>query len=342
MKNPIIGIIGYSIESCMWARKAAILGEKVVYFQSGELAYPLDNIRDYIYNKDIEKLKKLEVTFPYKKFFNNTFVFIPYEQLQFVNTTNGIISFPLNKSSFESAEEWEQIEVCMRNIQLFKSDLEEANNFLNIYKNFFPKWLYDCLLKQISINKWGNIRQSKYTKAALAKEINLSYLNQSNTGHIFRPEVSYSKICEMLLDHPNIIRKNIAVKDIREFMLARHKDMQVILMDNRVDYICNYTYGYFDRVKFRADVTKDINYEEFIDNEGVVFTPTKDYFCITSEEGNVFKIYSEKITEYNYVEQSQICPTSHNEKLYEEYKKMVGLYSGKILNLDFLINTVIK
>jgi hypothetical protein len=120
--------------------------------------------------------------------------------------------------------------------------------------------------------------------------------------------------------------------------------MEVALMDNRVDYICNYTYGNFEKVKFDGELVKNINgLEEFIDiDDGIVLTPMKDYFCISNEEGKVIKIKSRKISEYDSQEQAEICPTNYNQKLYNEYKKIVNLYSGKVLNLDQFIGTVIK
>jgi len=343
MKDPIFTIIGYSLDSVMHAREIAISGKKVHYYKTGKLGYPLDDIRDYISYEDVLKMQSLGITAGFNKMYNSTYVFMPYEQLKFVNNRNGLLSYPLNRSSFESAEEWEQVELCIKKINEFREDLKNATNFLNIYKKFFPKWLYDSFLKNIAINKWGGFRQSKFTKQALAKEINLAYLDATNTGTIYKPETGYEKICEKLLDHENITIVEVDIKDVRDIMIKRHKDMEIVLADNRVDYICNYTYGNFDRVKFETENCKNVNLEEFYDiDEGIIFTPTKDYFCISNYQGDIIKVKSNKIEDFNYIEQSEISPTNYNNKLYNEYKKMVYLYSKKILNLDSIIVTTIK
>jgi len=343
MKKLTYVIIGYSLDSVIWARKLALNGEKVIYLKTGKLGYPLDDIRDYISYEDLLKIRSLDVNLEFKKLHNGTYVYIPYDQLKFVNNSNGVVSYPLNKNSFESAEEWEQIQPCITNIKKFRDELSNASNFINIYKNFFPKWLYDCMLKYIAINKWGGFRQSKFTREGIAKEIDLSYLDDTNTGTIYRPKAGFEKLCKHMLKHKNIKIENIEIEELKEFIIRRYKDKEIVLMDNRVDYICNYTYGNFDRVKFNVERVKDPNMEEFIDiSEGIVLTPTKDYFCTSNEEGNIIKITSERIESLNYKEQSDISPTSYNKKLYNEYTKMMGLYSGKHLNLENVVVTRVK
>jgi len=343
MKDPIFTIIGYSLDSAIWAREIANSGKTIHYYKTGKLGHPLDDIRDYISYEDVFKIQSVGVSTNYNKLYNSTYVFMPYEQLKFVNNRNGLFSYPLNRSSFESAEEWEQVELCISKINEFREELKNATNFLNIYKKFFPKWLYDSFLKSVAVNKWGGFRQSKFTKQALAKEINLSFLDSSNTGNIYKPEIGYEKLCKKLLSHKNIKIVNVDIKDVRDIMIKRHKHMEIVLMDNRVDYICNYTYGNFDRVKFEVEKCTESNIKEFMDiDDGIVFTPASDYFCTSNDQGNIIKIRSTKIEEFNYTEQSQISPTNYNNKLYNEYKKMVKLYSGKILNLDDITVTTIK
>lgn len=337
-------IIGYSLDSAMFARELAVKRDiEVVYLQTGKMAHPLDGTRDYISYENVLQIKALGVDVEFKKMINSTFVYIPYNELKFVNNRNGLISYPLNKSSFDSAEEWEQVEFCLSKIDDFRDNLEKANNFINIYKNFFPKWLYDSMLKYMGINKWGGIRQSKFTREGLAREIDLSCLDSNNTGSIYRPINGYSDICDKLLDHPKISRDKIDVKQVNKIITKREKSADIILADNRVDFICNYTYGAFDRIEFKVENTRDQNLEEFYDiSEGIVFTPTKDYWCISNELGDIVKIRSEKVDSLGYTKQSVIPTTAHNRKLYTEYQKMLTLYSGKILYLSSQLNTTVK
>jgi len=335
-------IVGYSLKSVLWARQIALSGQKIIYVKSGKLGYPYDDINEYLSVKDINLIKSLKVDFPIKKLHNSTYMYIPYDQLKFVNNKNGIVSYPLNKASFESAEEWEQIQLCIETLDDFRDDLENASNFVNIYKNFFPRWLYDCLLKYIGINKWGNVRQSKFTREALQREINLTYLNKFGTGSIYKPRTGYEKLCKALLKHKNIEIKELKITELREFLIARHKNLDIAFTDNRVDYLCNYAHGNFERVKFECKKFKDPNMKEFIDiSEGIVFTPTQEYFCASKEEGIITTVTSKNIDTLNYQDQSNIAPTSYNRKLYNEYKKLVNLYSRKTLNFDPIFDTTI-
>lgn len=337
-------VIGYTIDSVILARELAQKHNKqVTYLQTGNLGYPLDDLNDYISYEDAILLNTLGVDTEYKKLINGTYIYMPFDSLKFVNGRNGLISYPLNKSSFDSAEEWEQLEFCLHKLNEFRDALEDSTNFINIYKNFFPKWLYDSLLKYIAVNKWGKIKQSQFSREALSKEINLSYLDSSNTGVVYKPTCGYGNVCNQLLNHVNIKTSNIHISEINKILTTRYQNKDIILCDNRVDYICNYTYGNFDRVQFKSETSKEQNIEEFIDiSEGIVFTPMKDYWGIISDHGLVTKLYSTNVNTLNYTKQSDIPMTSNNKKIYFEYKKMLNLYSGKILDLDSRVVTTIK
>lgn len=198
------------------------------------------------------------------------------------------------------------------------------------------------MLKYMGVNKWGGFRQSKFTREGMAKEINLSYLDDTTTGTIYSPEKGYESLCTKILEHDNIKLKSITLDKLKEFIIQRHKNYEIILMDNRVDYLCNYTFGNFDRVQFEVEHIVDPNMEEFIDiSNGIVITPTKEYFCTSNDEGDIIKINARKIDELNYTKQSNISPTSYNTKLTNEYTKMIKLYSGKHLDLNKKIVTTI-
>lgn len=341
-KNVIL--IGYTLDACIMAREIAIKENRKVHFlKTGKLAYPLDDINDYISYEDTIILYTLGIDAVYKKLINSTYAFIPYEKLKFVNTRNGLISYPMNKASFDSAEEWEQLEFCLHKMKEFRETLSLATNFINIYKNFFPKWLYDSLLKYMGINKWGGIKQSQFSSDGLAKEINLSYLDGNVSGTVYKPINGYEDIANQLLDHPNIKIDEIDIRSVHKMLLTRNQSADIILADNRVDAVCNYTYGNFDRVKFTCQTGSESEMDEFIDiNEGIVFTPLFDYWCATNDKGKINKIYSTEINELNYYEQSEIPMTISNAKLYGKYKKMLTLYSGKILDLSGRVVSTIR
>jgi len=335
-------IIGYSLDAVLLARELASKGKKVTFLQTGKLGYPLDEIRDYISYEDMLRVKSMHINVPFRKLVNSTYAFIPYEQVKFVNNQNGLMSWPINRSSIDSAEEWEQMEACISGIGEFREKLDKATNYINIYKNFFPKWLYDTIIKHVAISKWGGFRQSKFSEEGLAREINLSCLDDKSTGVVYTPTNGYKDLCNNALDHENITISSIKLSSIRKFLSKRFMGIDVILMDNRVDEIFGYLYGAFDRVKWHVEESNEQNLEEFIDvSSGVIFTPTKDYWCISNDRGNITKITTELIDNMNTGTISQICHTSANKKMYSEYKKLVKLHSGKILTLKPMTQTVI-
>lgn len=335
-------VIGYSLDAVLLARELAVKGKKVTFLQTGKLGYPLDEIKDYISYEDVLRIKSMHINVPFNKMVNSTFTFIPYEDVKFVNNRNGLISWPLNRSSIDSAEEWEQMETCIATVGEFRDKLDKATNYINIYKNYFPKWLYDTIIKHVGINKWGGFRQSKFSLEGLAREINLSCLDDSSTGAVYSPVNGYKDLCNTALEHENITVSSIRLSAIRKFLSKRFPDSDVVLMDNRVDKIFGYLYGAFDRVKWNVEETEEQNLEEFIDvGNGIVLTPTKDYWCISNDHGHITKIRTELIDDMNTETISQICFTSTNKKIYNEYKKLVKLHSGKILTLVPMTQTVI-
>lgn len=342
MKQKTTTVIGYSLDSVLYARELAEADNKVVFINTGILGYPLDNIRDYISYNTVQKIKSFNMTIQFTKIVNNTYVFFPYNQLEFVNSHNGLISYPLNKKSFESAEEWEQIELCIDQMDKFKQKLENATNYINIYKKFFPKWLYDSMIKFIGVNKWGGLKQAKFTKDTLVKEINLAYLNEYGNGSIYKPENGYKYVCEKLLNNKNIRITEIPIEKLKNFIMTRQKDTDIVFMDNRIDYLCNYAYGKFERVSFSGEYSKEPNLEEFIDiTDGIVLTPMKDYWCISNEFGNICKVRTQYKSDFKITELTQHIPTAINHKIYGEYKKLLNLYSGKQLSLESLVESVI-
>ena len=60
-------VIGYSIDSAIFARELALNGDEVVFIRTGTLGYPLDDIRDYISYEDVVRLKTLGVSSGFKK-----------------------------------------------------------------------------------------------------------------------------------------------------------------------------------------------------------------------------------------------------------------------------------
>ena len=343
MKKSSTYIVGYSIDACLYARNLANRGDKVIFMQTGTLGYPYDDVGDFVYESDVIKIRKiLGEQLPFDELINSRYVYMPYDELKLVNSKNGLISYPLNKLSFESAEELDEVIDCAKGLDIFIDKMEKSNNYINMYKAFFPKWLYDSVIKYIAVNKWGGLRQSKLTRKALLKELDLSLMSGFGTGVIYRPTDGYEALCKKLLTHPNIRIDKVKATAITAAIKTRYNNSDFIIMDNRIDLFIGLHHGAFDRVDIRVETTSEQGLEEFIDvSDGIVFTPRKDYWCCTNKTGVIQKIYSSVADKASETTQSVICPTIVNTKMMEEYAELLGLYSGKQLNLKRYVGSVI-
>lgn len=342
MSSKTYCIFGYSLDAAYLARELANRDFKVEFYLTGELGYPYDRINDYFSYEDTIRIKSLGIDAKYECLSNATYLFVPFNELKMVNSRNGLISYPFNHSSFESAEEREEIDSLLKNIGLFNENITNTNNVLNVYKSFFPKWMFDSLLKNIGINKWGGIKQNKYTASGITKEINISTLDSNHVDAIYRPESGFVDLCIQLLNHPNIETQAYPIEKVNSIIIKKYKNAEMIMMDNRVDYVCKYSQGIFDRVIWNTEPNNEKIVEEFIDaDDGIVFTPNKDYWCITNKHGIITKIKSTLIDDLRSNQMTLIAPTVHNYKIYQSYRKMLGLYSGKMLKLGNSFYTTI-
>jgi hypothetical protein len=350
MKNNEVYIVGYSLDSCVAARKFAQEGNHVYHVCTGPLGYPHDEIGEFL----TEEGRKVLLTYiPGLKLipvFNSRYLFVPYDSLKMINNKNGLISFPLNKSSFETASELEQM--CAVNLDGFVSEIVESQNPSSVIKKHFPKWMYESIGKVMLGNKWG-FKQNKLSAGAFIKEFGITYgkdykkskmlgLNDTNNGTIYYPSVSYADLCEQFLDHPNISKETRNIEWLQKNINSRIKAKEYIVMDNRIDFACKYMAGKLDRSTMWSETIDPNAAEELIDmGEGVVQTPMKDHWCVSVQGKQVKKIFSKPIVSINTPVLGELADTLANEKTYQEYQEMIQLYSRKHLSLRRLIKTVL-
>lgn len=328
-------VIGYSLDACLFARESANSGEKVVFIESDILGYPYDVIGEFFRKTDISLIEsRLGEPIECDILHDNRYVFVPYNSLKMVNSKNGLVSYPINKLSFECAKESEEVLESCTGIDVFINKITSANNYVNLFKSFFPKWLYESILRYVSINKWCGIKQSKLTRFALLKELDTSYINMFGHGKCYRPVSSYNEICEKLLTHTNIVREKIKPNQLGDIIKKRFTDGAVYVMDNRVDMAVGYHHGMLERVNFSSELTSENGIEELMDvDTGIVLTPMKPYWCITTKYGISTKIYSKIIDKPNDYTLSVLSPTNNNAKMVADYANLLTFYSDKKLNL---------
>lgn len=325
-------IVGYSLEACVIARKMAMLGNKVSFVVSGKLGYPCDDINDFLGESGMKKISEMGIDVETEKISNGFYVHIPYDNLRMVNDSNGLIPYPLNRSSFESAEEWEQIQSRIREFGEFSDKINESANYINIYKKFLPKWLFESIVKYVGTNKW-KLKQSQFTKDSLMREVNLSQLSKKNSGVIYRPLGGFGKLCKSILEHENITLYRQKMHQIKEMFRTRYRNKLVVFIDNRVDYICDYSMGKFDRVDLQIENVTDEEKEQmpeysFID-KAAILTPQAEYWSTISANGKTIKVYSTEVMEIGDYRQNLITPSQTNLKVLNEYTKLFKRYPNK-------------
>jgi hypothetical protein len=345
-KKKLTYIIGYSIDACLYARSLANNEQDVIFIRTGPLGYPYDYIGDFITEKDVIKInKQLNEPIQVQPLVNSRYVFFPYDDLKMINSKNGLLSYPLNKLSFESPEELDSVVDCAKNITLFMETVKNSSNYINMYKSFFPKWLYDSIIKYMGVSKWGGLRQSKLTKKALMKELDLSLISGFGTGVIYKPVLTYEEICNELLNSPRIkIDDNEDISNMTKTIKTRFNNADIMFMDNRIDSFIGYHHGALDRIDITSEITSEQGLEEFIDvDDGIVLTPKKPYWCATNKLGVIQKISSElvDITQTHDKKPTILCPTNNNVKMINDYEELLKLYSGKTLNLTKYISSVL-
>lgn len=327
MKKETIFVIGYSLEACALARGYANAGNHVVFVQTGHLGHPLDVVNDMISYEDTLKLQVLGCKTQFEKLPRSSFCFVPYENIKFVNTRNGLFTWPICKTSFEIAEEWEEVMDFLHDLESFTQKLETANNPVSIYKTHFPRWLFDCLLKYVGVNKWGGLKQSKMLKEGIVREIDLSQLD-STPSAFYRPAEGYKALCEDLLSGIEII--SCSIKKVRHFMDTIHRNNSVVIADNRVDYIYQYIFGAFERVTWRSELVDENNCPELMDvADGTVLTPTMASWCSSNHFGQAKRVYSSPVDDIGNYDISILTPAQTNKKVMNEYINFVKLQKKK-------------
>jgi UDP-galactopyranose mutase len=333
-KNKIteIEVVGHSLEACCVARGLANDGNSVVFIQTGKLGWPADDMCDYISEYGYDVICDIGIVDDFLSLNNAQYAHVPYNKLQMTNDMNGIVSYPLNNTSFGSNDEIIQMRNRVTNLREFIKEINDAPNYINIYKKFFPKWLYESLIRRIGMNKW-HLRQSKISKANFIKELALDHLGNADNGYIYYPKNGYESLCTKILDDPMITVVERDIKDVKKIIPVNNRGKGMIIMDNRVDYLCNYIFGNLSRIDLKFD---KVSFSELRDYDeyqcidiGTVLTPYKDYWSFSSGWQKASRVYSTERTMTSKEEYSIIQPLSANVKMLNDYRDLIDKYPGK-------------
>lgn len=340
-------IIGYSLDSVLEAVRRKINGENVRFLATAKLGEPLDTYRDMISAQTVETIEAISpIKLGFDKYHNPRHIYIPFDKVSLKNSKNGVITFPLNRHSFEDEEEWKEACDAFKQESIMKLYLDKGNTpskLITAMKNGMPKKFVDTFGKALSMTRWRGINVSKLTMIGYSYEYSFSVLDKEYTETFYKPKKNFEYICSALLDAMDIEVTPIDGKVCKKIILDKGFIDTLVVMDNRIDSYMDYICGMFDRVKMDVELVK-IPSAISTSGDGIFYTPLVDDFWGVNVIGDeAYKISASHVsTIYNdFI--SELPLTRTNAKMYNTYANMIKFYgSNKTLDINQRVVTMIK
>lgn len=339
-------VVGYTIDAVIEAHNIAMNPENdVSFYSTGKLGEPLDKYNDYVSLDDAKRLTAILPELEFEEVPDCEYMYIPYDDITFKTSKNGLIQFPLSKISFDDMDEWKAASDGYHDGKMQEILQNKGNSptrLISMYKQCMPKWFVDSIVRNTSNTRWSGISTSELTLNGYLYEFNLNKIDFDGVEKWYRPTISYNEICQKILNDNNI-SVHQADKDECYDILTNRRREYVTFMDNRVDYYLGYRNGMFDRcIMNSVPVTEYPDYVSELD-DGFVRTPKSDYWGISKHGCDVRKLYSERIKAISDIPMSEIPMTKNNLRVYDAYSRILPLYGKfKNLNLQQKITTLIK
>lgn len=340
-------IIGYSLDSVLEAVRRKINGENVRFLATAKLGEPLDTYRDMISAQTVETIEAISpIKLGFDKYHNPRHIYIPFDKVSLKNSKNGVITFPLNRHSFEDEEEWKEACDAFKQESIMKLYLDKGNTpskLITAMKTGMPKKFVDTFGKALSMTRWRGINVSKLTMIGYSYEYSFSVLDKEYTETFYKPNKNFEYICSALLDAMDIEVTPIDGKVCKKIILDKGFIDTLVVMDNRIDSYMDYICGMFDRVKMDVELVK-IPSAISTSGDGIFYTPLVDDFWGVNVIGDeAYKISTSHVsTIYNdFI--SELPLTRTNAKMYNTYANMIKFYgSNKTLDINQRVVTMIK
>lgn len=340
-------IIGYSLDSVIEAVRRKINGETVHFLATAKLGEPLDTYRDMVNADTVEMIEAISpIKFEFEKYHNPRHIFIPYDKVSLKNTKNGVITFPLNKHSFEDEEEWKEVCESFKKDSIAKLYIDKGNTpskLITAMKNGMPKKFVETFGKALSTTRWRGINVSKLTMIGYSYEYSFDKLDKEYTETFFKPKDSFETICIDLLAAEGIDVTNVTGKVCKKIIMDKGFTDNLVVMDNRIDSYMDYICGMFDRVKMDVEPVK-IPTAISTAGDGIFYTPLVDEFWGVNVIGDeAFKLSATHLSTIynNFI--SELPLTRTNAKLYNTYANMIKFYGkNKMLDINQRVVTMIK
>lgn len=343
-QQPNVVVVGYTLDACYIARTLANNPscKSVTFINTGILGYPLDTMKDFLTEASVLKLQDAGVKCDFTKYHNARFMYIPHKNLAIQNNTNGLFQYPLNKASFSNDAEYANLINGIGDMEVFMDEYKETTKPHVLYSSKIGKYIIRGIFDRIPNNKFNGIKISKMTSRSYKKEFPMDFIGDVGTGNIYYPSTSYNDICMELLNHPKIRIRTGDISKIKDTVSLRIKNTTVYMCDNRVDIVCNYMYGMFDRIRHYVSNTKNV-YDSMEPNcvrDGVILTPMDQSWgasCHGDERVNIYTVGCNP----GDAMLSDLVPVFRNQQMLAKYKNLFTLYADKVLMIGSKIETIL-
>lgn len=339
-------VVGYTLDAVIEAHdQSQNERDEVSFYSTGKLAEPLDKYNDFISYEDVKRLNAILPELEFDEFRRCDFMYIPYEQLKFKNSHNGLIPLPFNKISFDDLDEWTSVREGYFDEHVQEIIRDQSNSptrLITMFKQWLPKWFVDSVIRNVCNTRWAGIPTSSFTLNGYLYEFNLNHIDSDGIPVWYKPRTSYNEICNRILRKDNIPVYSASKEDCFRLLTDRSIE-NVTFMDNRVDHYLGYRGGMFDRcVMYAVGCDLPPIFEQDFDN-GIIRTPTMTHWGICKYGNDVRKLYSKKMISITDVPTSDIPMTKNNLRIYDAYSKLLPLFGkNKTLNLQQKTTTLIK
>lgn len=340
-------IMGYSLDSVIEAVVRKANGENVHFLATAKLGEPLDTYRDMVSANTVEMLEAVSpVTLEFERYHNPRHLYIPYDKVKIKNTKNGVISFPLNKNSFEDEDEWKEVCDSFKKDAILKLYLDKGNTpskLITAMKAGMPRGFVDTFGKALSTTRWRGINVSKLTMIGYCYEYSFDRLDKEYVETFYKPKKTFEDICNDMLVASDIDVTPVTPKVCKKIVMDTHFTDTLVVMDNRIDSYMDYICGMFDRVQMEVEPVK-IPSAISAAGDGIFYTPLVEEFWGVNVIGdNAYKLSANHLSTIYNEFVSELPLTRTNAKLYNTYAKMIQFYGkNKTLDINQRVVTMIK
>lgn len=317
-----VHVVGDSLQACIASYSLSLVSSRVIHHTTGRLGginYDKDGYPVYSMLPITEDIKNILIGMGIS---NEDFIgpliaryiHIPYDKLKIKNKSNGDISWPFNRDSFDS-NEWNSIVYSMKD---YISMIEESNKTRNapaVLRRRLPINFYNSVVKRMGVNLLCSPHGQIEPTALIESVLRLDNIYNDRPEPFYICKYGITKICDKLLDRGNIkiVSENIGTTR----MSIRNRDKLFYIVD-RHDYFLDFIAGGIDYVTYKSD-DSTVNTDE---DYTIRYTPHEDHSIEYVHNHKMYKIRSSVAKSSDNDVPCMQIPTMKTVKAMEEYREV--------------------